>query len=67
MADAAINSSIAMISFLILFSSSYIVDSQNSSAVAMQWIANISSPMTSAVIVSPSFYCMDRMLFKYNR
>ena len=31
-------------------------------AVAMQWIAIISSTITNAVIVSPSFYCvLDRM------
>ena len=30
-------------------------------AVAMQWIAIISSTITNAVIVSPSFYWLDRM------
>ena len=30
-------------------------------AVAIQWIAIISSTITNAVIVSPSFYWLDRM------
>ncbi len=52
-----------MVDCLVLIGSCYYFLSivETFHAVAMQWIATISSTMTIAVIVSPSFYCMDRI------
>ena len=52
-----------MVDCLVLIGSCYYFLSivETFHAVAMQWIAIISSTITNAVIVSPSFYCMDRM------